>query len=170
MWFDSWSDLAGVALVGTATYVVLIVVLRVSGKRTLSQLNAFDFVVTVALGSMVATIILSAEVSLAEGVTALVLLAALQFAVAGISSRWKRLRRVVTAGPTLLLLHGRMDSDALRRHRLSESEVLQAIRTSGRGDVNAIAAVVLESSGALSVVSEDHMGDASALGDVDLPR
>ena len=51
MWFDSWGDIARVLLVGSAAYATLIVVLRLSGKRTLSQLNAFDFVITVAIGS-----------------------------------------------------------------------------------------------------------------------
>ena len=82
MWFDSWSDIARVLAVGTAAYATVVVVLRLSGKRTLSKLNAFDLVVSVALGSTLATILLNSDVSWAEGATALALLAALQFVVA----------------------------------------------------------------------------------------
>ena len=48
MWFDSWSDIVRVLLVGIASYAVLIASIRILGERTLAQLNAFDFVVTVA--------------------------------------------------------------------------------------------------------------------------
>lgn len=78
MFWDGWYDLARVAVVGRAGYLALIALLRISGKRTLAKLNAFDFVVTVALGSTLATVLLTSTVSLAEGVTALGLLVGLQ--------------------------------------------------------------------------------------------
>ena len=108
MWFDSWSDLARVVLVGTASYAALVVVLRTSGKRTLAKLNAFDLVVTVALGSTLATVFLSRDVSWSEGVVALGVLALLQFVVASITTRLPAARAVVTAEPTLLLRDGVM--------------------------------------------------------------
>ena len=86
MWFDSWTDLLRIALVGTAGYVTLVAVLRISGKRTLSQLNIFDFVVTVALGSILATVVLNADVAWAESAASFVLLAALPFIVAAKST------------------------------------------------------------------------------------
>jgi hypothetical protein len=78
MWFDSWSDIARILAVGAAAYLALVVLLRISGKRTLARLNAFDWVVSVAFGSPLATILLSSDVSWSEGVVALILLAALQ--------------------------------------------------------------------------------------------
>jgi uncharacterized membrane protein YcaP (DUF421 family) len=81
MWFDVVGDIARVVLIGSAAYISLIVILRISGKRTLAKLNAFDLVVTVAVGSTLATILLNSDVSFAEGVTALALLAVLQFLV-----------------------------------------------------------------------------------------
>ena len=67
MFFDSWTGLGRVLVVGTLAYVALVAVLRISGKRTLTKLNAFDLVVTVALGSTLATILLSNSVALADG-------------------------------------------------------------------------------------------------------
>lgn len=164
MWFDSWADLARVVLVGAAAYATLVVVLRVSGKRTLSQLNAFDFIVTVALGSTLATILLSSDVSFVEGVTALALLALLQFVVALVSSRSERLRGAVASQPTLVVRDGEIDRAALARHRLAESEILQAIRGAGSGGLDEIGAVVLETNGTLSVITRSKLGDGSALG------
>ncbi len=166
MWFNSWLDVGRVILVGSAAYALLVLVLRLSGKRTLSQLNAFDFVVTVALGSTLATILLSKDVALMEGVAALALLAGLQYLVAIVSSRWPMTRTAITSRPTLLLFEGRVRSDALRRHRLTVSELRQAIRMQGVGDVAQVKAVVLETNGTMSIITEDKYGDGSALGDV----
>ncbi|WP_341954093.1 YetF domain-containing protein [Salinibacterium sp. TMP30] len=166
MWFDSWSDLIRIALAGTAGYATLIIVLRISGKRTLSQLNIFDFVVTVALGSILATVLSNTDVSWSEGAAAFALLAVLQFIVAWATSRWPRARGVVTSTPVLLFSDGTVRHQALRRARLTESEVHQVIRESGAGDLADIRSVVLESNGKLSVISASKYGDGSALKDV----
>lgn len=164
MWFDSWGDLLRVVLVGTAAYASLVLVLRVSGKRTLGQLNAFDFIVTVALGSTLATILLSSEVSYAEGFTALALLSALQWVVATVSSRWPRVRNVITAQPSIIVRNGQFDTQALTESRLTEADVLQTVRASGSGSLADIAVVVLETNGKISVIRREQYGDGSALG------
>jgi hypothetical protein len=87
MWFSNWSELLRIVLVGTAAYLTLVMVLRTSGKRTLAKLNAFDLVVTVALGSTLATIFLDKDISWAEGAVALGVLALLQFGVAEVTTR-----------------------------------------------------------------------------------
>ncbi|RNE62202.1 DUF421 domain-containing protein [Cryobacterium tepidiphilum] len=167
MWFDSWTDIGRILLVGASTYVVLIVVLRLSGKRTLSQLNAFDFIVTVALGSTLSSILLDSTISWSEGLTALGLLAALQFLVAWAASRRPWVRGLLTARPVLLFSDGSMHHDALRRQRLTESAVMQAIRGSGRGDLSLVGAVVLETNGTFSVIPGSDCGDRSALSGVE---
>jgi uncharacterized membrane protein YcaP (DUF421 family) len=163
MWFDTWAQVLRVLIAGAVAYVAVLLVLRVAGKRTLAKLNAFDLVVTVAVGSTLATIFLDAAVSIAEGITALVLLAALQTVAALVSSRLKKGHAILTSPPTVLVTHGRFHDEALRRQRISPAEVRQAIRSAGEGDANAVAAVVLESDGSLSVIAEDSLGDGSAL-------
>ncbi len=143
------------------------VLLRTSGKRTLAKLNAFDLIVTVALGSTLATIFLSKDVSWAEGIAALAVLALLQFLVAMFTSRVPAGRSVLTSRPTLVLSNGRVLEEALRSQRLTRAEVLQAIRGTGVGDVASVAAVVLESDGTLSVITADQVGNGSALEGLD---
>lgn len=87
MWFDTWLGLWRVAVVGMCAYAALVVFLRTSGKRTLAKMNAFDLVVTVALGSTLATVLLSKDVALVEGVLAFAVLIALQFGIAWLSVR-----------------------------------------------------------------------------------
>ena len=148
---------------GTLAYATLVAILRISGKRTLTKLNAFDLVVTVALGSTLATILLSSDVSWTEGALALAVLALLQSLVAWGTVRWPGGRKVVTARPTLLLRDGCPVPGALKSERVAMDEIRQAVRASGVGDLSRVAAVVLESDGSLSVVPADQMGDGSSL-------
>ncbi len=93
MFFDSWSGLGRVIVVGVLAYGALVFLLRVSGKRTLSKMNAFDLIVTVALGSTFATVLLSKDVALLEGALAFALLIVLQFVLTWLSVRSKAVRR-----------------------------------------------------------------------------
>lgn len=163
MWFDAWAGVSRVLVVGAAAYVTLIVILRSSGKRTLAKLNAFDLVVTVSLGSTLATILLSSDVSWAEGTTALALLAALQWIVALVTSRAPAARDLLTARPTLLVRDGEVIPEALRQQRIALAEVRQAVRGTGCGDLGQVAAVVLETDGTLSVITTDRVGDGWSL-------
>ena len=151
MWFDSWSDLGRILLVTPLAYSALVAVLRISGARTLSKLNAFDLVVTVALGSTLATVLLSSDVSLSEGVLALVLLVALQFVVSWSSHRWTSVERIVKSEPVLLYRSGFLPGP-MRRARVTEDEVRQAARATGKASLDDVAAVVLETDGTLSVL------------------
>jgi uncharacterized membrane protein YcaP (DUF421 family) len=72
MFFDDWFGLLRILIVSILAYGALIVLLLASGKRTLSKWNSFDFVVTIALGSTLATVIMSKDVSFTEGIFALV--------------------------------------------------------------------------------------------------
>ncbi|MGE0698998.1 MAG: DUF421 domain-containing protein [Hyphomicrobiaceae bacterium] len=152
MFFDGWSGLLRTLVVGALAYASLVILLRISGKRTLSKLNAFDLVVTVALGSTLATVLLSKDVALAEGVLALALLIGLQFMIAWLSTRSTAIESAVKSEPTLLLREGRFLEQAMKRQRVTRSEVLAALRSSGIEEPVAAAAVVLETDGTLSVV------------------
>ncbi len=151
--FDGWTGIARTLVVGALAYALLLVVLRVSGKRTLSKLNAFDLVVTVALGSTLATILLNADVALAEGVAAFALLVGLQWAITRASVRSARFASLVKSTPRLLLWKGRFDAAALQRERVTEDEVRAAARAQGHGRVESLTAVVLETDGSLSIVA-----------------
>lgn len=154
--FNGWEPLLRTAVVGFLAYAALIVMLRISGKRTLSRLNAFDLVVTVALGSTLATILLSSDVALAQGTLAFGLLIGLQYLLAHLASRpgrvGHRVEGLVKSEPTLLLFRGEILDEAMRRERLTESEILAALRSGGYSGINGVEAVVLETDGSISVV------------------
>jgi uncharacterized membrane protein YcaP (DUF421 family) len=152
MWFDSWTDLGRILVVAPLAYLALVAMLRISGARTLSKLNAFDLVVTVALGSTLATVLLSSDVSVAEGLLAFAVLILLQFVVSRASIRWRRVERLVKSEPVLLYRSGFLRGP-MRRARVTEDEVRQAARASGKASLDDVAAVVLETDGSFSVLS-----------------
>jgi uncharacterized membrane protein YcaP (DUF421 family) len=167
MFFDSWLGLLRVLVVGTLAYVGLVALLRVSGKRTLSKMNAFDLVVTVALGSTLATVLLSKDVALLEGVLAFALLILLQLAITWLSVRSERFQALVKAQPRLLLHRGRPLPEALRAERVTEEELRAAVRAQGAGSLEELDAVVLETDGTFSVLrSVGGRSSGSALANV----
>src|SRR5690606_38740905 len=118
-------------LIAPAAYVALILILRISGKRTLAKLNAFDFIITIAIGSTLASVITSSTLSLVAGVTALGLLVGMQFLVTAASVRWPWFNDAVKAEATLLVRHGELLHQAMRRQRIATDEIEAAIRQSG---------------------------------------
>jgi uncharacterized membrane protein YcaP (DUF421 family) len=152
MFFDNWLGLARVLIIGSAAYAALILMLRISGKRTLSKMNAFDLVVTVALGSTMATVVIDKSVPLAEGVLAFAVLIGLQFAITWLSVRSQWLRSLIKSEPTLLVSDGIYLAKAMRSQRVTREEVDAALRDEGIATVDKAAFVVLETDGSLSVV------------------
>ena len=161
--FDDFTGVQRTLVIGVLSYAILVLALRASGKRTLTKLNAFDLVVTVAFGSAFATILLSKDVALAEGTAALVLLVVLQFVVAKLTVLSRGFGKLVKSEPRALFVDGRLDETALFEERVARDEVLAAIRGSGQGGLDGIAAVVLESDASLSVITKDAQGDRTAL-------
>lgn len=160
MFFDTWSGLLRVVVVGPLAYLALILFLRISGKRTLTKLNAFDLVVTVALGSTLSSIILSKSVALLEGILALATLIALQYLITWSSVRSSRVQAMIKAEPTLLAHEGELIEGAMRRQRMTRDDVLSALRSEGLDDLSQAAAVVLETDGSISVIkSVSDQGD-----------
>ena len=167
--FDNWWTLLRVLLGGVIAYVGLIVLLRISGKRTLAKMNAFDLVVTVSLGSTLATILLSRDITLTQGGAALALLIGLQFLITWSSVRWKWVRHVVTGEPALLLYRGTCQGDAMRRSRVTDGEIRAAVRAQGIAALEDVEAVVLETDGSFSVVRRGDGHAGSSLEGIPLP-
>lgn len=166
MFFEGWQPVLRTVAVGTLSYVALVALLRLSGKRTLSKWNAFDLVVTVALGSTLATALLSSETTLAQGAVAFALLAALQYGITWLSVRSSLVNALVKARPVYLLRDGRPCLAAMRRERVTLSEIRSAARGGGCARLEDVQAIVLETDGSFSVVRDVPATGASAMEDV----
>lgn len=151
MLFQGWHGVARTVVVGLLAYATLILFLRISGKRTLAKLNAFDLVVTVALGSTLSAMLLQDSVALAQGATALALLILMQFVVTFFSVRSEKFARAIRLEPTALLKDGQLFHQAMRAERVTAGEILSAIRAAGGHRLADGDTVTLESDGTLSV-------------------
>lgn len=151
----TFESLMRTVVVGVLAYIGLIAFLRISGKRTLSKLNAFDLVVSVALGSTLSTILLDSSISLWEGLTAFAVLILLQYIMAAAAVHSSKFNKLIKSEPKMLYLEGEYLRGAMKKERIKEIEIMQAIRNTGLGSVDKAKAVVLETDGSLSVISDE---------------
>ncbi len=157
-------------IISILAYSALVFLLRISGKRTLSKMNAFDLIVTVALGSTLATILLSEDVALAEGVLALALLIGFQFVITWLSVRSSWFGSLLKSEPTLLFYRGEFLRDAMKRERVTQQEVEAAVRLEGIAAIESVEAVVLETESSFSVLKKGSGESSSSLRRLELPK
>lgn len=152
IFFNGWERILQIVVVGALGYVLLVFGLRVYGKRTLTKMNMFDFVVTIALGSTFASMLVTPNVTLFEGMLALLLLLTAQRVTTWLSVQSRAAERLIKASPRLLYYNGYLLTDAMQKERVTKSEILSAIRTEGIASLDAVLAVVLENNGEMSVI------------------
>jgi uncharacterized membrane protein YcaP (DUF421 family) len=169
MFFKGWDQIIRILVVGILAYIYLIFIVRVMGKRTLSKMNAFDWVVTVALGSMVANLFLSPDVALAEGVVGMGLIIFLQYIITWLAVRVPKFASLIKAQPVLLYYQGEYLYSTMKRERVLEAEVEAAVRAQGKADMKDVLGVVLETDGSFTVISKNSTDTLSALDKVGHP-
>ncbi|MEM1291769.1 MAG: YetF domain-containing protein [Cyanobacteria bacterium P01_H01_bin.162] len=170
VFFYSGSEpLIRIVFVGSLAYFSLVLLLRISGKRSLAQLNAFDFVVTVAIGSTLGRLITAKGTSLAEGITAFLTLLLLQYLVSWLTVRSSAFADLVTADPSLLYFRGQFLPTAMRAQRVTQSQLLAVVRQHQVVSLSAVEAIVMESAGTIAIIPKAADGtpaDAVVLGNV----
>jgi uncharacterized membrane protein YcaP (DUF421 family) len=158
-----WPPIAHTLLIGTVGYLVLVLLLRGTGPRTMAKMTPLDFVVAVTLGSAFGRTVTADDVPLAQAVAALLLLVTLQWVLASARARWRPLRRMLDSRPALLYYDGELQQATLRRHRLTEADIDNAVIQGGLGSLASVQAVVLHQDGSLGTISTESMGDGSSL-------
>ena len=152
LFFAGWWPIVRILVVGTLAYFSLLFTLRAGGPRTIAKTNLFDFIVSVAIGSVFGRILTAKEVALSEACLAFALLVSLQYLVSKIRQRSDRFASIVDVKPELLFFNGAFVAGALARARLREKDVQEALRNKGFGSFAEVSAVVLEPSGEISVL------------------
>lgn len=165
---ELWSGESSLHLlaVGIPLYIVVVLVLRFFGKRTLAKMSAFDLVVTIALGSVLGGSLLNENVALGTAALAVVLLVALQFVVSWLSIRSRRFLDIVRSEPALLYYGGHFLEDAMQTERITREVVISAMRSAGFLRFDQVQAVVLETDGTLSVMPRDEQASHTLLATV----
>lgn len=161
MFFDDWQSLLRAFILTILTYTTLIIFIRISGKRTLAKMNAFDFLVTIALGSCLATVSLNKNIALAEGALVFFTLIFLQFIITWSSVRVKFVKKLVTGKPALLLYKGELLDDAMKRERITIEEIYMKARASGITNLNEVEVIVLETTGDITIILKSEKSSTS---------
>ena len=134
-------------------YTFLLVAFRLSGKRQLGQLTAFDLVVLLIISNVVQNAVIGNDNSLGGGLIGATAILLLNTAVAYVTFRFKRADRVIEHSPTLLVRHGRILRANLRRERLGPRDLRAAMRHHGVVSVRDIRYAFLEEDGHVSVIT-----------------
>jgi uncharacterized membrane protein YcaP (DUF421 family) len=166
IFFDNWESTGRTFIITIMAYLVMLTFLRVSGKRTLSKMNAFDFIVTVALGSTLANVTLNKDVALVDGALAFFMLIFLQYLLTWLSVRMKSVKNLITSKPTMLLYKGEVLNDALKSERITIEELYMSARQKGIEDLSQIDVIILETTGDITIMPSVERVEAQTLQDV----
>ncbi len=138
---------------GAVIYLILFVLFRVFGKRTLAQVTPFDFVVLLIVGEATQQALLGDNFSITQAAVVIATLLLLERLWDLLAWRFPRFRRVAESRPLVLMVDGVLDRQAMRRVQDTEEDILQAARAGpGVERMDQIKHVVLESTGGLSII------------------
>ncbi|MCX2476529.1 DUF421 domain-containing protein [Pedobacter sp. MC2016-05] len=167
MFFKDWPAVFHIIICAVISYIVLFIFIRISGKRTLAKLNAFDFVVTVTLGSTLSSMILK-KVPLVEGFVALITIIALQYLLAFLAKNSSKMEDMINSTPTLLFYNGKFILPAMKKEVITEEEIYSEIRKYRLESLEDVQAVVMELNGTFTVVKKSNKVGPSSLDDIEL--
>jgi uncharacterized membrane protein YcaP (DUF421 family) len=166
MFFEGWGGIEHILLIAAVGYAAIIVYIRVFGKRVLSKFDAFDFIVTVSLGSAFAGLVTSPKSTVMDAVITLGALVMLQWLAGWISDRIPGAQHLIRSDPSLLFYRGKFLKDIMQREHINKEEVLAGMRMAGFSSIDDVEAVVMERDGSLSAIPCGHK-PASVLQDVE---
>lgn len=139
-----------------AVYVVVLLMVRIVGKRTVGQYTPFDLIVVVLLGTAVQNSLIGEDQSLLGGLILAATLLALNWSVGFLSARSRTFDRLVEGHSIVLARQGVVDRDQLRRQSISEEDFRAACRSSACSEDAQIALAILESSGDITVIKRSE--------------
>ncbi len=168
IWFDNWESILRILCIIPLAYFSMVFLLRISGKRTLSKMNAFDFVVTVALGSVLANVALNPNIPLANGVLAILLFIGFQFLFTWLSVRIKAVKTLITSRPSLIFYKGNFLHQTMKSERITVEEVCSAARKKGISAMDGIDMIIFETTGDISIIEKITSRDETTFEDVEI--
>jgi uncharacterized membrane protein YcaP (DUF421 family) len=150
-----WQWLVEIAFRTLVIYLVLVVGLRLFGKRELGQMTALDLVLLLTLSNAVQNAMTAGQNTLDGGMVSAGVLLAANWLLTRFGQRLPGFNRMLVGEPTLLVHDGALMRDRMRREGVEEDELLMAVREHGFDDLNEIRDAVLEVDGTISIIPKD---------------
>ena len=169
-WFNGWSSVERIVAIGCIAFFLVLFLIRVYGNRTISKMNPSDFVMTVAIGSIIANWVLQSPISFVDGVAGVTVMLTLQIGSEWLTTRSKKMRELFEGRAVLVVYDGEMLFDVMKHENINDKEILVALREHGISHLRDVHAVVLEIDGSFSVLRREDGGAADTLHGVDDPR
>lgn len=156
-WFSiEWQQVLGISLSALGFYLGLMLFTRLMGLRSFSKLSSHDFAMTVGIGSILASTVLSDSPSLLQGLFAVAVLFVIQGVISIIRRKVKPLKSLIDNQAIILMAHGEYFSDNLKEANLSTSDVQEVLRKNGLKSKSEVFAVIMETTGDMSVIKNDN--------------
>lgn len=144
---------------GILVYVVLLILFRIAGKRTLSDVTTFDFVLLLIIAEVTQQALLGQDYSLTNGFLLVVTLLGLDIALSLLKQRSPRVAKVIEGVPLVIVEDGRLLRDRMDRARVDEDDVMYAARElQGLERLEQVKYAVLERNGGISIVPKEQPG------------
>jgi len=159
LFFDNIDKLGRIVLTAVTVYVLIVIITKVSGKRSTSQLNNFDWIVTVMIGSLGASTVLLKDIPLIEGISSILVLYVMQFLVTKYASISPQFSSFILSEPRIVFYQGQFLPDAMRAERLTRQELECAMRSEGVNSFDDVEAIVFESDAQLTIIPKPTSSD-----------
>ncbi|MBT0587570.1 DUF421 domain-containing protein [Alteromonas sp. SM 2104] len=159
MFFESWSEILRVIVSALVIYPFLILTTTAMGTRSFAKMNNFDWLVTIATGSILGAAVMLKNVVLLEVIVGVSTLLCLQYCLTYATANFSKVSHVIKTSPKMVVYQGEFLRDHMKAERVSEDEIKAAIRKAGLGDVKCVQAVIFESDGELSVICNNQFNN-----------
>ncbi|MGI6666257.1 MAG: DUF421 domain-containing protein [Bacillota bacterium] len=165
---QAFLELLGISVFRTVLlFLLTLVAVRVSGKRSVAQLAPFDLTIIIMMGSIAALPLEDPEISIWAGIIPIVVLSVLEYVLSALTVRWRGLEKVTQGMSTPVVLNGQVLYDNLKKERVSEADLHIILRQAGAERIEDIALAVLEPTGQCSVIKKKESQPVT-LKDMDL--
>jgi uncharacterized membrane protein YcaP (DUF421 family) len=139
---------------GIGVYILMLAVVRVTGKRTIGNFSAFDLLVALMLGEVVDEIIYG-DVTFAQGAVAIGVVTGLKSLTAWLNYRYEWLDKFLEGEPTLIVKDGEFQRRGMRAECMNEKDVLATLRLAGIDDMTQVHLAFVETDGEISVIRHE---------------
>lgn len=150
-----YASIMSVFIRSIVTLVVLFILAKVMGKKQISQLNIFDYIIGITIGSVGADISLDLNKHFIDGIVCLVTFGLFGAFVSFITLKSIRLRRLFSGTPSMLIEDGKIIEDGLKKVRFDINDLMEEMRNAGYFDISSIAYAIMETSGRVSFLPKD---------------
>lgn len=136
-------------------YILVVLAVRLMGKRQLGELQPSELVITILISNIATLPLEDTDIPLLTGITPILVLVCLEVLISWITLRFPGLRKFISGSPKIIVTNGEIDREALTELRLSEADVMSALRSQQVFDIKDVRQAVVETNGSISVKTEE---------------